>query len=93
MRAPTVLFIFPGELREGGLHPHVFPPCLAKYAGPWTHPCRRHSTGLARGQVAPGLRRPPSTPSYDVSSAGGGADARPSGRGRTGHALSPGHDP
>lgn len=27
-RGPVMLFIFPGELGEGGLHPHALPPCL-----------------------------------------------------------------
>lgn len=64
-------------------------PRLAKYAGPWIQSCRRPSAGLARGQIAPGLRRPPSTQSYDNSPPGGGADVRPSGGSSTGHAGQP----
>ena len=67
-RGPWRSSIFPGELREGGLHPHVFPPRLPKYTGPWSQSCRQHSAGLNRGQVVPGLRRLLSTHSYDNSS-------------------------
>lgn len=29
-----MLFIFPGELEEGSLHPHIFPPAFAVEARP-----------------------------------------------------------